>query len=128
MAIAPIRARQCGMTGTDRIAAALAHLTDNDLDRLRVAADSSPDAVPGLLAYLDHAGDWEQHRRRGVDLELQGPMAALEDSDSEAALAALRVLSARFLASGHDDASALFDAVADALRPGARPFSGEPLH
>ena len=116
------------MAETDAIAVALGRFTDDDLDRLRAVADSSPDVVPSLLAYLDHAGDWEQHRRRGADFELQGPMTALEDSESQAALAALRVFSARFRASGHDDASALFDAVADALRPGARPFSGELLH
>ena len=98
------------------------------VQRLRAAADTSPDVVPGLLAYLDHAGDWEQHRRRGVDFKLQGPRAALEDSEIEAALAALRVLSSRFLASGHDHASALFDAIADAFRPDARPFSRESLH
>jgi hypothetical protein len=116
------------MAETDGIATALGRFTDDDLERLRVAGDSLPDVVPGLLAYLDHAGDWEQHRRLGVDFELRGPMAALEESETDAAVAALRVLSARFLASGHDDASALFDAVADALRPGARPFSGELLH
>jgi hypothetical protein len=116
------------MAETDGIAAALGQLTDEDPERLRAAADSSPDIVPGLLAYLDHAGDWEQPRRREVDFELQGPMAALEDDQTEAALAALRVLSARFRASGQDDDAALFDAIAEAMRPSARPLSGEPLH
>lgn len=83
------------MAETDGIAAALGQFTDDDLERLRAAADSSPDIVPGLLAYLDHAGDWEQHRRRGLDFKLQGPMTALEDDQTEAALAALRVLSPR---------------------------------
>jgi hypothetical protein len=109
------------------IATALAQLTDDDLERLRAAADSTPDIVPGLLAYLDHAGDWEQHRRRGVDFKLQGPMAALEDDQTEAALAALAVLSARFRASGQTNASALFDAIAETMRRSAR-LSGEPLH
>jgi hypothetical protein len=123
-----IRATMRGMAETDGIATALGQLTDDDLARLRAAADSPPDIVPGLLAYLDHAGDWEQHRRREVDFELQGPMAALEDDQTEAALAALRVLSARFRASGQDDASALFDAIAETMRPSARPLPGEPLH
>jgi hypothetical protein len=126
--IAAIRATMSSMAETDDIAAALGRFTDDDLERLRAAADSSPDMVPGLLHYLDHAGDWEQHRRLGVDFKLQAPIAALEESESDAALAALRVLSARFLASGHDDASALFDAVADALRPSARSISDESLH
>jgi hypothetical protein len=94
-----VRGTMRGMAETDGIATALGQLSDDDLERLRAAADSSPDIVPGLLAYLDHTGDWEQHRRRGVDFKLEGPMAALEDDQTEAALAALRVLSARFRAS-----------------------------
>src|SRR5688572_29088970 len=101
-----------GRGETDAIAAALRQLTDSDLERLRAAADASPNVVPGLLAYLDHAGDWEQHRRRGVDFELQAPMAAIDDSENQAALLALCVLSARFRASGHDQSAVLFDAIA----------------
>jgi hypothetical protein len=116
------------MVENDGIAAALSRLVDDDLVRLRAAADSSPNVVPGLLAYLDYAGDWEQHRRRGVDLEMLGPMAAVEDSEVEAALAALRVLSARFSSSGHDAVASLFDAVADAIRRAAPRGPRRSLH
>ena len=75
------------MPESDGSGVALRQLSDDDLVRLRTAADSSPDVVPGLLAYLDYAGDWEQHRRRGVDLAVQSPMAAIEDVETLAGCA-----------------------------------------
>ena len=68
-------AQRCAPCPKPTASAALRQLSDDDLVRLRTAADSSPDVVPGLRAYLDYAGDREQHRRRGVDLAVQGPMA-----------------------------------------------------
>ena len=64
------------MVDADRIALALAELSDDDLRRLRASASDSPDVVPGLLAYIDHAADWEQHRRRDVSFERQPPANA----------------------------------------------------
>ena len=115
------------MAETDGIAAALRQLSDDDLVRLRAAANSSPDPVPGFLAYLDYVGDWEQHRRRGVDLEMQGPMAAIEDGEVAAALVALGVLADRFTATGHDVVASLFDAIADVIAP-APPRPDHSLH
>src|SRR5687767_12600185 len=114
------------MPETDGIAAALRQLSDDDLVRLRAAAEASPDVVPGLLAYLDYAGDWEQHRRRGVDLAMQGPMAPLEDSEVGAALLALELLEQFFRESRHDAAASLLQAIAGAKRRCAPP-SHSPL-
>ena len=99
----------------DAIALALAALSDDDLARLRAAADASPAVVPGLLAYLDHAADWEQHRRRGVEYLLQPPANALGDDERHRALLALAVLADKFRGSGHDAVAALFDAIAGAI-------------
>src|SRR5688572_13082628 len=115
------------MAETDSIAAALRQLADEDLVRLRAAADLSLDVVPGLLAYLDYSGDWEQHRRRGVDLAMQGPTAAMEDTEVDRALLALQGISARFGATGHVAVASLFHAVAYAIRP-APPDPGQSLH
>ncbi len=71
--------------------------------------------MPGLLAYLDHAADWEQHRRRGVDFPLQPPANALGDDERDPALLALAVLADEFRESGHDAVVALFDAIAGAV-------------
>ena len=103
------------MTAIDSIAGALAPLSDDDLARLRSAADASPGVVPGLLAYIDHVGDWEQHRRRGVDFPLQPPANALGDDERGSALMALAVLADEFRESGHDALVALFDAIAGAV-------------
>ena len=115
------------MVQTNVIAAARLQLSDDDLMRLRAAARSSPDVVPGLLAYLDYSGDWEQHRRRGVDLAMQGPTAAMEDTEVDRALLALQGISARFGATGHVAVASLFHAVAYAIRP-APPDPGQSLH
>ena len=36
-----------------------------------------PQTAPGVLAWIEHADDWEQHRRREFDYELQLPEAAI---------------------------------------------------
>jgi len=74
------------------IPAALAAIPEQDLYTLRATLEAAPNAVPGLLAYLDHAVGWEIDRRAGQSYALQGPMAAIPDEEVAASLDALAVL------------------------------------
>jgi len=50
------------------IVAALAERGDDELSALITTANSGPQTAPGLLAWIERAANWEQHRR----LELAG--------------------------------------------------------
>ena len=89
----------------------LAAIPDRDLDGLRTAIRGSPNAVPGLLAWLDHAVDWEVDRRAGRFYPLQGPRAAIDDAEFEGSLLILTMLSEQFRHDGREGS----DAVADLL-------------
>jgi hypothetical protein len=58
------------------VAAALAELNDGELCALIDATNNVPQIVPGLLAWIEHACDWELNRRACVDFPLQSPDAA----------------------------------------------------
>ena len=94
----------CNMATTDRIASALDQFGDDHLVRLRAAADASPNVVPGLLAYLDYVGDWEQHRRRGVDLTMQGQLRRWKTARSTVRSWRSKFSEKRFEATGQDNA------------------------
>jgi hypothetical protein len=105
----------------DPTVAALAGLSDAELERLIAATYGVPQTAPGLLAWIDGACDWELNRRRGVDYPLQPPEAAIppeEDSVSIDAAMAMR------LAFPKDDRAearrvlALFDVLVELLTGG----------
>ena len=92
-------------------ATALAAISDRGLAALCTAASYATGPVQGLFAYLEHAAGWEVDRRRGVHYPLQGPAAAIDDSEIDASLAALVMLAQHFRSDGAKDN----DAVADFL-------------
>ena len=85
------------------LATALAALGDRDLDGLRAAVDGSPGLVPGLSAFLEHAVGWEIDRRGGVIYTLQGPHAAIDDTEFDRSLIALAMLAAIFRGDGRHE-------------------------
>jgi hypothetical protein len=78
------------------LAMALAVLGERDLHGLRAAIEGSPDFVPGLLAWLEHAVGWEINRRATLMYPLLDPHAAIDDPEIDQSLVALAVLAACF--------------------------------
>ena len=78
------------------LSAALAAISDQQLSALQLAIDHSPDFARGLLAWLEHAVDWECDRRAGHHYPLQGPHAAIDIVEVDQSLAALALLAANF--------------------------------
>jgi len=74
----------------------LAVIPREGLYGLRAAIDGSPHFAPGLLAWLEHAVDWEINRREGRSYRLQGPRAAIDDSEIEHSLITLAMLAGQF--------------------------------
>lgn len=95
-------------------AAALAELSDGELHALIATANGGPQTAPGLLAWIEHAADWELHRRAGRDYALQPPAAAIDPEEDAASLAAAAMLRDRF---AHDApaVAALFEAIVRAM-------------
>ena len=101
------------------IRAALAAISEQDLHTLRTTIEVAPHAVPGLLAYLDHAAGWEIDRRAGQSYALQRPMAAIPDDELAPSLDALAILAIFFRRDRQHDGepiAALLDRVASILR------------
>ena len=71
------------------VTAALATIPDRDLHGLDFAIDASPNVVPGLLAWLEAAVDWEINRRAGMFYRLLGPRAAIDDTETDVSLTTL---------------------------------------
>ena len=82
------------------VTVALATIPDRDLHGLDFAIDASPNVVPGLLAWLEAAVDWEINRRAGMFYPLLGPRAAIDDTETDVSLATLAVLAACFRGDG----------------------------
>ena len=97
-----VRARSRIAMNTDlqQFAELLAELSDRELAALRNAADRSPQVVPGLLAWLEHAFGWEIDRRAGFDYRLAWPVEAIADEEVGASVAAARLLAEFFRGSG----------------------------
>jgi len=105
------------------VAAALAELNDGELCVLIDVTNNVPKIVPGLLAWIGHACDWELNRRVCVDFPLQTPDAAIPPEQDAASIAAMLTLRARFAQDPNRDAGrvvALFDAMIRALTGGER--------
>lgn len=99
------------MDTTHDLSAALAAISDRQLNGLQTAIHHSPDFARGLLAWLEHAVDWETDRRTGRHYRLQGPHAAIDIVEVDDSLAALALLAANFRSTSEMDN----DAVADFL-------------
>ena len=97
------------METSANLPAALASNRDDELHALRAAIESSPGMVPGLLAWVDGATDWEINRRAGFDYELLGPIRAIEDEEIDRSLVTLAVLSAQFRGDGREGSALVAD-------------------
>ena len=49
-----------------------------------------PQTAPGLLAWIEHACDWEQHRRNDFDFPLQPPEAAIPPEEDAVSIGTAR--------------------------------------
>ena len=92
------------------IKAALAGMTDAELDALAGTTYKAPQTAPGLLAWLDSACTWQVFHRAGRDYELQPPEAAIPDEEDSVSIDAAQALR---LAVANDSRSvhAFFDAL-----------------
>ena len=105
------------------VATALAELNEGELCGLIDATNNVPQIVPGLLAWIGHACDWELNRRACVDFPLQSPDAAIPPEEYAASIVAMMTLRARFDQDAGRDVGAvvaLFDAMIRALTGGER--------
>ena len=105
------------------VATALAELNDGQLCALIDVTINVPQIVPGLLAWIGHACDWELNRRACVDFPLRLPHAAIPPEEDAASVVAMMTLRARFDQDAGRDAGAvvaLFDAMIRALTGGER--------
>ena len=105
------------------VAAALAELSDCELCALIDATDDVPRIVPGLLAWIGHACDWELNRRAFVDFPLQSPDMAIPPEEDALSIAAIMTLRMKFNRNAGEDARAvvaLFDAMIRVLTGGER--------
>ena len=127
---APVRTPQ-GSDAADLmpIATALADLNEGELcaliDAINMidATNNVPQIVPGLLAWIGHACDWELNRRACVDFLLQSPDAAIPSEEDAASIVAMMTLRARFDQDAGSETGAvvaLFDAMIRALTGGER--------
>ena len=83
------------------------------------ATNGVPQIAPGFLARLEHAVDWEQHRRNGLDFPLQPPEAAIPPAEDAVSIAAAMAMRGSF-AQDSSTVLALFDALVELLTGGAR--------
>ena len=111
------------------VATALAELNEGELcglieaTNMIDATNNVPQIVPGLLAWIGHACDWELNRRACVDFPLQSPDAAIPPEEDAASIVAMMTLRARFDQDARRDSGAvvaLFDAMIRTLTGGER--------
>ena len=105
------------------VAAALAELNDGELFALIDSTNNVSQIVPGLLAWIGHACDWELNRRACVDFPLQSPDTAIPSEEDAASIAAVMTLRATFRQHARRNGCtmvALFDAMIRALTHGER--------
>ena len=101
------------------IKAALADISDTELAALIAATYGVPQTAPGLLAWIEHACDWEEHRRRDFDYTLQPPEAGIDPSEDEVSINAAIVLRGQF-ANDSPAVRAFFDALVGLLTGSGR--------
>ncbi len=92
------------------VTAALAKLTNSELNALVWATKNCPQVTPSLLAWLETACNWELHRRVGVDYELQAPGAVMPPGEAAASIYAALAIKSMF-GKGAGGVRALLDAL-----------------
>jgi len=102
------------------VAAALADLDVGELCALIDVTNSVAQIVPGLLAWIGHACDWELNRRACIGFPLQSLDAAIPPEEYAASIAAAMTLRVRFAQGDAGTVVALFDAMIRALTGGER--------
>jgi hypothetical protein len=100
-------------TSVRPILTALAALTDDELRALIATVSDRAQTTPGLLAWVEYAADWEQHRRSGLNNPLQPPNAAIPRDEDDGSIAVAVALREQFV--WLPNASALFAAILSAL-------------
>jgi hypothetical protein len=75
---------------------ALSDLSPDELDVLFATAQIGPATATGLLAWIEHAADWELNRRKGFDFRLALPEEAIDPSEDPAAIDAAIALHDQF--------------------------------
>lgn len=104
------------MDSLAEVAARLAAINGDDLTRLRATIDGVPQTAPALLAWFEHAIDWERGRRRsGLDYPMRGPTDAIPHHEFANSIAALDLLAATF-PNDSPSVAALFGVVGVILR------------
>ena len=101
------------------VTTALAELTDRELRTLIDATNGVPQTAPGLLAWIEHACDWELYRRQGFDSELRPPEAAIPPEEDAVSVAVAMAMRGSF-AQDSPAVLALFDAIVKLLTASAR--------
>ena len=71
---------------TTEIRAALAKLAVDDVEVLFAISRLQPAPSPALLAWVEHAADWEMQRRKGFDFRLAPVDEAIDPSENSAAI------------------------------------------
>ena len=105
------------------IEAALIEFEDSELCALIDWTNNVTHLVPGLFTWIEHACDWELHRRADADLQLLSPLATIPPDEDAMSIAAALTLRERFDQGGERDAGAvvaLFDAILRVLTSGER--------
>ncbi len=64
----------------------LAELTDDELEVLFATSWLRPAPSISLLAWIEHAADWEVNRRKGFDFHLEPPDEAIDPSEDFVAI------------------------------------------
>ena len=73
----------------DSVRAALAAMSDDDLDEMHRMAQNGSQLSRPLLAFLAHGSVWELSRRAGQSFELHMPHAAIRPEDRASAFLSL---------------------------------------
>lgn len=120
--LAALDEQNCVMAGDLKsVVAALADLSDGEFHALIDATHEVPQIAPGLRAWLEHACDWEQHRRRGFDFPLQPPGAGIPPEEDAVSIDAAMAMRATFAQEDQTEACAmvrLCDAIIGVLSGG----------
>ena len=102
----------------DPLEFALSRLTDDELSTTTAATYAvPPPGPPGLLAWIEHCVDMEQHRRRGIQLPIKPPEEAIPPEEEVPALAAMIAL---WEAADRDNVRTLYAAMVKLLSKGPR--------
>lgn len=108
-----VRARSRIAMNTDlqQFSELMAKLSDPELVALRAAADLSPQVVPGLQTWLEHAFGWEIDRRAGFRYRLARPMEAIPREEVDASVVAIAMVAEALHGDDHQTAIAIVHAM-----------------